>query len=74
MKAKEKPLLGGEGLHKRIATEYVVPPAWQAAWLRWQREAARLFHEYWRTGNQRHLRAFFRHVVAMRAHAGGHTQ
>jgi len=34
----------------------------------WQREAARLFREFWRTGGQRHLAAFVKHVVAMRAH------
>jgi len=33
----------------------------------WEREAVRLFREFWRTGNQNHLRAFFTHVVAMRA-------
>jgi hypothetical protein len=40
-------------------------PRLQAAW---EREAARLFGEVWRTGNQKHLRAFFTHVVAMRAY------
>jgi hypothetical protein len=40
----------------------------QACFLSWQREAARLFNEYWRTGDKRHLAAFVRHVVAMRAH------
>jgi hypothetical protein len=39
-----------------------------AVWAAWQREAARLFGEYWRTGNQKHLRAFVRHVHAMRVH------
>jgi hypothetical protein len=34
----------------------------------WEKEAARLFREFWRTGNQKHLRAFFTHVVAMRGH------
>jgi hypothetical protein len=43
-------------------------------WAIWQREAERLFVEYWRTGNHRHLRAFFTHVVAMRAYEGGATQ
>ena len=32
----------------------------------WQREAARLFGEFWRTGEQRHIDAFARHVVGMR--------
>jgi hypothetical protein len=72
--SKEKPLLGGEGLHKRIQTEYGVQPALQAAWLHWQREAARLFAEFWHSGDQRHLVAFVRHVSAMRAYAGGHTE
>jgi hypothetical protein len=43
-------------------------------WNGWQREAARLFTEFWRTDNERHLRAFFTHVVAMRVHAGRATQ
>ena len=34
----------------------------------WEREAARLFREFWRTGNPKHLRAFVRHVHAMRTH------
>jgi hypothetical protein len=36
----------------------------------WEREAARLFREFWRVGDQRHLRAFVRHVHAMRVHQG----
>ena len=40
----------------------------QARFVAWQREAARLFREYWRTGNQRHLRAFLTHVSAMRSY------
>jgi hypothetical protein len=34
----------------------------------WRREAARLFCEFWRTGGNRHLLAFVRHVMAMRTH------
>jgi len=34
----------------------------------WEREAARLFREFWRTSDQKHLRAFSVHVLAMRAH------
>ena len=34
----------------------------------WELEGARLFREFWRTGNQKHVRAFFTHVVAMLAH------
>ena len=41
---------------------------------RWQREAARLFREFWRTGNQEHLRAFSTHVAAMRAHVARAAQ
>jgi len=40
----------------------------------WEREAARLFREFWRTGNQKHLRAFFTLVVAMRAYTERATQ
>jgi hypothetical protein len=51
---------------------YRVLPALQAAPLEraavWEREAARLFREFWRNGNQKHLRAFFIHVVGMRAY------
>ena len=45
----------------------------QARFAAWQREATRLLAEYWRTGNQKHLRAFSRHVVAMRTHVAEHT-
>ena len=61
---KEKPLLGGEGLGRRIRTAYIAQTIWQA----WQREAARLLTLYWHTGNQKHLLAFYRHFVAMRVH------
>ena len=71
---KEKPLLGGEGLQKRIKIEYAVQPALQATSLGWEPEAARLFREFWRTGKQRLLRAFFTHVVAMRARQPRATQ
>lgn len=37
--------------------------------VRWEREAARLFREFWRSGDQRHLWAFFTHVAAMRVYA-----
>ena len=66
--AKEKPLLGGEGLHKRIEKEYAAEGTLQAAWLGWQHEAARLLREFWRTANRKHLEAFFTHVAAMRAY------
>lgn len=35
----------------------------------WQREAARLFNEFWRNGNQKHLVAFVTHVAAIRVYA-----
>jgi hypothetical protein len=37
-------------------------------WQRWQREASRLFAEYWKTGDPRHLAAFCRHAHGMRVH------
>jgi hypothetical protein len=46
----------------------------QACFLSWQREAARLFNEYWRTGDKRHLAAFVTHVIAMRTHEPRATQ
>jgi len=65
---KEKPLLGGEGLHKLTTrAEYHALDLPQVA-VYWQREAARLFGEYWRSGNEKHLQAFVRHVLAMRNH------
>jgi hypothetical protein len=39
-------------------------------WKRWEREAARLFSEFWRTADERHLTAFSAHVHAMRRHEG----
>jgi hypothetical protein len=41
----------------------------QACFLGWQREAARLFNEYWRSGDKRHLAALVTHVAAMRVYA-----
>ena len=37
-------------------------------WNRWRREATRLFAEYWRTANAKHLSAFATHVHGMRTH------
>ena len=51
-----------------LAKEYHFPCSTQACFKSWRREAVRLFGEYWRTSNPKHLRAFCRHVVAMRAH------
>jgi hypothetical protein len=39
-------------------------------WAIWQREAARLFREFWRSGNAKHLRAFSTHILAMRSYRG----
>jgi hypothetical protein len=39
-------------------------------WARWQGEAARLFAEYWRSGNLKHFHAFGRHIDAMRNFGG----
>ena len=39
-------------------------------WKRWEREAQRLFIEFWRTADDRHLRAFAAHVRAMRSYGG----
>ena len=40
-------------------------------WKRWEGEARRLFIEFWRTADERHLRAFAAHVKAMRSYCGG---
>jgi hypothetical protein len=39
-------------------------------WAGWCREASRLFAEYWRTANAKHLGAFAAHVHGMRTHDG----
>jgi len=39
-------------------------------WLGWQRESARLFSEFWRTADAKHLCAFSTHVYAMRKRSG----
>jgi hypothetical protein len=38
-------------------------------WKRWEREARRLFIEFWRTADDRRLRAFTTHIRAMRMRA-----
>jgi hypothetical protein len=40
------------------------------AWRCWEVEAARLWREFWRTGNHKHLGAFVRHIAAMRVYGG----
>lgn len=47
---------------------YRTPFVSQACFAAWRREAARLFAEYWFTGNERHLRAFYVHVIGMRSY------
>ena len=47
-----------------MPTAYRSLPVLQAVW---EREGARLFREYWRSGNLKDLHAFVVHVVAMRA-------
>jgi hypothetical protein len=39
-------------------------------WKRWEREARRLFIEFWRSGDAKHLFAFAAHVTAMRGYTG----
>jgi hypothetical protein len=37
----------------------------------WQREAARLLNEYFRSGNPKHLLTFVVHIIGMRAYQAG---
>jgi hypothetical protein len=57
-----------------LVAAYRVLPVFQAAPLEnavvWEREAARLFGEFWRSGNQKHLSAFAEHVRGMRSYGG----
>ena len=39
-------------------------------WSSWVREGQRLFTEYWRTANAKHLSAFATHAHGMRMHDG----
>jgi hypothetical protein len=80
---KEKRGVGTALKTAELQAEYRLLPVLQPASLAkingagavaWQREAARLFREFWRTGNQKHLRAFFTHVVAMRVYEARATQ
>jgi hypothetical protein len=52
----------------RLLQVYPRPVLAQPCFASWQREAARLFREFWRTGNEKHLSAFYVHVVAMRSY------
>ena len=70
------PPIKAPGTSEQTGREVIAARAYHAVavlqarsiWAVWQREAARLFNEYWRTADKRHLAAFVRHVVAMRAH------
>jgi hypothetical protein len=42
----------------------------EIVWNRWCREAQRLFTQYWRTGDVKHLFAFTTHLRAMRTYGG----
>jgi hypothetical protein len=58
-----------------LVAAYPLSPALQAApFPAWETEAGRLFAEFWRTGNQKHLAAFVVHAAAMRAHKAKATQ
>ncbi len=39
-------------------------------WKHWKREASRLFAEYWRTADAKHLSALATHLHGMRMHDG----
>jgi len=39
----------------------------RSIWAVWKREAERLFREFWRTGDRKHLQAFGEHVLGMRS-------
>lgn len=54
--------------HSKLTTTRLLRPPTATIKRVWQWEAARLFNEYWRTGNQRHLAAFVRHVSGMRSY------
>ena len=45
-------------------------PIQATIWARWCREAQRIYQEYWRTANQRHLSALATHLHGMRLHDG----
>jgi hypothetical protein len=70
----EKGALLHAPLPKSATPRYQHCNAWQACFPRWQREAARLLNEYFRSGDPKHLVALVVHIISMRARAGGHTQ
>ena len=80
---KEKRGVGTARKTAELQAEYRLLPVLQpaspakinrASAVAWQREAARLFREFWRTGNQKHLGAFYTHVVGMRSYERGGTR
>jgi hypothetical protein len=64
----EKGALLHAPIPKSATPHYHRSKAGQVCFQHWQCEATRLFREYWRTADQKHLRAFCSHVIAMRAH------
>ena len=46
----------------------------RSIWDGWKREGMRLFSDFWRTADEKHLAAFGRHVVGMRSHQRGAAQ
>ncbi len=75
---KEKGAPAKSAPRTELPIAYYLSPVSQAARLKdingaveREREAARLFLEFWRTPNQKRLRAFFTHVLAMRLMRGG---
>jgi len=56
-----------ENLHRDTRHDFHATQLRQDSLRAWQREAVRLFHEFWRTGWRAHLDAFGRHVVAMQS-------
>jgi hypothetical protein len=67
-KAKEKRAVGSALKTAELPQAYHVGLSVQA---QWEREAGRLFAEFWRTADQKHLAAFVVHIIGMRAHQVG---
>jgi len=60
--------------HNKLSSTQILFPSRAEIKRVWQREAARWFKEYWRTGNETYLRAFSTHVIAMRDHEARWTR
>ena len=70
-KSEARRQTGRRGELITVLRAYHVPALAQSGiWNRWCREATRLFAEYWRTANAKHLSAFARHVHGMRSYGG----